>query len=744
MLPSNNPKMPKNSADDRGLYLILVAFFLFVLVALCALVVGLGFLSTNKTRMQNIANVASIAALETFVQGATVNGTPVAYDTRRNNAVTRTNEIIQANSYLPGVALLLGDVGLPPSGGAGGNLIFGMWYPEQVAGNPCGPDADDYPCFIPNDVVTGTPNANAVRLELKTQTGNPLLAPLAAMFGSQGINVSTEALARLVQRCVVFLLDASISTVQETHTSTDMRYDTTTPFPCIPPEWGGNCGPDAQNTRYPTPGVLSLVPNPVSLFAYIGNNLTPAGQITPFGGPTPHPCQNVENVQTDDFFYYCNMPPNRAGYVPGVGTPHTLHFRSDYRVSSSPYGNVLVDNYYQAMDSYFGPQPLSRFFLAFNAGVRALQQVSSPGDKALMGVFQGDIIDTEPIATPGSWELGEDLNMMVQLTNIQNRGVINASGTPHASLPVVTPNFVTRGWFPYAAASSDIIGSTTNLAKALWDSIAILSECPDSARRVVILATDGIPSCDFNRQNPGGTPTPNALVDCPAPTNAPDYYSNYLKAEAAILGPIKDELVRRGISVTALLDGDAIGLNFVNATVGPGTPTPSTVYVNPDDAAKYGFTGFGTPSFFDYAPSVGTPGGYDDWGNPPPLPPTGIPANCDNSSLDPGFHCTQDHYAFRFASVPQLGVKFKRPNALWGQLAIDTGGVICPLLPQCNPAWYSAATPPALLPTVRQGMSTVQCAPINQTKAQQAINCVLAAVGIDPYQNVAQLPTPTP
>ncbi len=744
-------KGARGSSTERGLYIILIAFFLFVLVALCALVIGLGFLSTNKTRMQNIANVASIAALESFVQNRNAQGTPAPYDQRRNDAIRRANEILQLNRGLPGMGFTLGNLGLPPTGGDGGKLVFGMWYPERTSGDPCGSDPADYPCFRANsEPGTASSAANAVRIELKSQPNNPLILPFGKFLGQDSINVSTSSLARLVQRCVVFALDASMSTILETHVSTDYRIDDLPPTCIAPPH--GNCTPAAQNTRYPTPAIVVLTPNPVSMFGYLTNHLngftvgSGFSQVMAPPVPTPNPCQNVNNYPWEEFVYYCNMPPNRAGATP-AGASDTRHFRTDYRTSGSPYGTVAVDVFYESMNSYFGPQPLSRFFLAFNAGIRAVQQVRSQGDKAMVYVFQGDGIDSEPVKSGSTYQLAENMDMMVQLTNIMNRGAVNRLGNANGAYPVITPNFITRGWFPYASSSSSIVASTSNHAKALWDAIEALSSCPDSARRVIILATDGIPTCAFSRDHPTGNPAPDPLSDCVRPTvsagvYAPDYYENYLAAEAAILGPIKQELIKRGISVTTLLDSAAIGPNYINATIPPGlTPTPSSIFVNPEDAAKYGFCGIpgasgSCTSFFNIAPTIGPDASlYSAWAS--------NTAGCAYGS-NPGTQCTEDQYAFKYSGVPQLGTRFRRPNALWGQLAMDTGGVICPLLNPCPSNWYLPGNPPALDPARRATMSEITCSPLNQTKAQQAINCVLAAVGIDPYQNVEELPTVVP
>lgn len=731
MEPENDSSSPRR---DQGLYLILVAFFLFVLVALCALVVGLGLMATSKARMQNIANVSSIAALQHFTQNLDNTGNPLPYATRKAAALQRANEIIGENEKLPGVNLPLGELALNAQG-EGGQLVFGMWYPEPPAvGTPCGTSADDYPCFVANpDNPPGTPAANAVKLIIKTQPDNSFVAPFAKVLGKDRFTLQTDSIARVVQRCVAFLLDISISTIAETHIATDYRTDDLT---CFPP-----CDPAAQATLYPTPVLVAVDPTPVSLFAYRVDELGPMASLTPPPAPTPHPCQNPSNYNSsEEFFYYCNMQPSRNGVEASGGAGTREHFRSDYRRMASPWGTVAVDSYYQSMSGYFGPQPLSRFFLSFNAGLRAVKILRSTGDKAMVYAFTGTRVGSEPEPTPPqAASLTENLDPLIQLTNIMNRGMINASGTPIASAPVVTPNFISRGWFPLLTNNmTDPVPSTTNHAKALWDAIEALSRCPDSARRTIVIATDGIPTCGFNRSNPGGTPTANPAVDCPPPVGTGiDYYYNYLEAEAAILGPIKNELIKRGISVTALLDSDSIDPHFINATIAPGlTPTPAGGFVNPDEAAKYGFCGVPGPGcqpFFNLTPSTGS-GNVANW--------AATPTNCDDTSATPAAHCSDEHFAFQHLSAPQIQAKFRRPNGLWGQLAMDTGGVICPLLDPCPANYYAVATPPALLPTARAGMSVVNCAPINQDKTQQAINCVLAAVGVDPFQNVEPIPTP--
>lgn len=485
----------------------------------------------------------------------------------------------------------------------------------------------------------------------------------------------------------------------------------------------------AQYTLAPTPALVIGTPNPMSLFAFRVSALGPMAALTPPSG-VPHPCGDINNYSTDEFLYFCNVPPVRTpGAMP---TPYTQHYRSDYRSSPSIWGTVFIDKLEEGLNTYVGPQPLSRFFLSFNAGLRAVNQIRSPGDKGLLYVFTGQVVGTEPIGTP-PFALTEDFSTLIQLTNIYNGGTIRTNGSQaHAA---ITPNFITRGFFPILVPNGDAVGSNSNHAQAIWDAIGALSNCPDSARRSIIIATDGIPSCDWNRMgnNPQGTPQPDPAVDCPPPVGG-DYYNNYIAAETKILGPIKDELIKRGITVTAILDSEAIEPNFVNATVAPGAGTPNGEFINPEDASKNGFCA-GVPGegcakpFFNIDPYIplATEPIFTDWRDNPTPPP------------DPR---TEDHFAFLAKDGPQYGVKFRRPNALWGKLALDTQGVICPLLPKCQPVGsaYQVGDPAALVPTWRQGMTSMTCAPVNQDKAQQAINCVLSAIGVNPYQNVEEIP----
>lgn len=680
--------------SESGIYIIFLALLLvFALMAVFALVIDVGLGTTASSRLQNIANVTALSALEEFTRQI---DPTVTYDAKLQAALTRANEIIVQNRKLPGIRSDLGEL-MYGNPGEGGELIPGMWYPERPSNVTLDPCGGKYPCFVQNDPAAAPTTANAMRIRMHTQADNPLLVPFAkaAGFRNDFLTVSAQSTATLVQRCTVYLLDISRQSVFETHKAQSESYD-------------------------------SDFADQLGAFAYLWDHAWP---------------------DTFDGQRWQDLRVSRAGQT-SPPMPAHMHFRSDYGRMLSPNGVfTIVDKYFESYDGYYGPQPLTNYYLAFNAGLRKVDSVKSPGNKALLYPFTGWDYPTEPpVDNGGNFQLTEDLGYLIHLTNFLNRGMEDSFGSPIRSLPQESPNAIERGWFPLVFSGADdpaITGS--NQVRALQGAITALSNagnCPESAVKAIVMATDGIPSCTGITGNP--------TVDCaPLPGQVEDPISRYNGARAIILSSLRQQLMDSEISLTTIIDAEGVQPNIANVQ-------QNGDYLNPDQARALGYCGADvvnpdgsvtrcdpTKRFFNTDPDVQEPDKKPDGTYVGDIPPFDVwQQSCQlfPQFATGAFLCDYNQYARRYYNYLGANVKFRDPNGLWGQLAFDTGGVVCPIMPLCDPSEYDANGNLTDAARATKG-PWLTCSPTKKTKMEQAVDCVIKAVASNPFQNVEDDPT---
>lgn len=525
----------RKSSSERGIYMILMAAAAFVIVALCALAIGLGYLSFNRTIHQNIANLSALAGVEEYVR------TQGTYQQKTTAALARANYVLSQNT-LKGISAPLGDLGHAPQGGDGGTLRFGVWHETDPNYPPPTPaPCAKYPCFVENPPPSAAPpgtQANAVRIETRNQTGsapNPILIPFGNVLGKAFGTVNSDSIGVVVDRCVAFLLDVSGSVTGDTHSIGALGAP---PNPSPPPQYLSD-------------------PDTASLFAY-----RQAQTIT-----------NCLNITTIEQLIWCNHPTHSLlSRDPAAPIDPQFHYRSDYQLHPSPVGNVMLDKLYQPNEGYFGAEPLSTLLKAFNRAVALLTEQASVGDQALMLVFTGDLVDRIPASG-----LTKEFGLLTQLTNYENIGVKNKSGLQVTSQ--LLPNFVHRGWLPIYGTSSFSTG--TNIALAMYEAMnEIATNCSPTSKKVIILASDGLSTCSAT--------APTYAADC-----TPTKWARYQQARAELLGPILQELQDRQITFGYLLAGAAPGANFINR-VNPnwnGANTDPQYFLTPEQAVSLGYGG---------------------------------------------------------------------------------------------------------------------------------------------------------
>lgn len=436
---------------QRGFYLVLCGFLAVVLLSFAALVVGLGYLSTDKTRLQNAANLAALGALEAYVRSDVT----AAHAARCQTAAVRANQILGENR-LPGVKRELGEVAHVcggGTGGAGGALALGAWVkePPQDPTRPSCPAT--YPCFVANDAFI-----NAARLQVRTQAGNELIIGLTRILGRDAFAIRATATAVIVPRCLVLALDASGSTTYETHFSDYIPLGAERSSP--------NAADSIDLNRPPAPGrygVFAFSADTVSINCPVKTN-------------------------KPDQLLFCAM-----GAVRGTDTNPRNHYRSDYQDGNGnwrtytvqfpqPIGDqtLVVDGYMNEANRYYGAEPLSRYFLSFNVALRRLLQSVSGEDRAMLLVFRNRV-NANDIAPAGG--LNRQFTELINLTDVRRR-VTDPAGD----------NFVTRGWLPAPGVGE----GGTNIVGALKVAVSELgnrARCPAEAQKIIILATDGIMTC---------------------------------------------------------------------------------------------------------------------------------------------------------------------------------------------------------------------------------------------------------
>lgn len=720
--------------SESGLYIILVAVMLFMLMGLIVLVIGLGAIGTNKTRLQNAANSAALSALEAYI-----NADPllVSYGQRADAALLRTNKMLGVNK-MPGTAADLGNLELAPTLGDGGTLELGMWYAKNP--DPGNPPCPDFPCFVPNHDygLSPPPDINAARVFVRNQSNNPLIINLAGIIGRSNFFLSSNSTAALAPRCIAYVMDISGSSKYETHPHGAQVTLNPCNFPGDPPSCSlNNCDPQCNPNDCPQ--CIDWQRDPAK---YFPDSLFPANV-----GLVAFRANTVQGIDCSDPGIYgssseisnwCNYERDpRGGFVPPFPFRHN---RNDYGTAeSSPHGPVFFDKLW-IQNVYEGPQPLVRNFLGFNAGLRFVEATQSPGDLSVVMAFTDDIRDRFPDPQQGQGELTPDLGFLIQLTNVENRGITDAFHVPISGKPEIHPNFIDRGWFPAPWVSG---GSHTNIVKALYVAASALhSECLPTSRKAIILASDGVSTCSVTNDS-------NPLPVCEK------NWGRYLIAENQLLNtdiyttiPFITQLLSDWeIALTALVDSAGVRPNFYNIrtnaqgcnyTSDPNDqPTDPKCFMTYEQARASGFGGLGDPhSFFHYS-----------W--------EGAPSE-------------QDAYL----QFGQPGVVFSRPMGVLGKMAIMTGGFMCGLLergpanayvdfygdrgphlcddPNCDTNQYKCS------PCVLDGTSglrkfscdppTIPCdfthaqtiAPQFLSKSEQAARCAQMTAGLNPFTLVAR------
>ena len=721
------PRYGSTVRNQRGVYFIVGAVLIVVLLAVVAIIFGLGRITADKARLQAVNNLMAMAAIEAFMDCTpdTVEGkpdevegceTPADYSNKANAALVAANKFARLNT-LQGAAKPLGDLKLAvDGGGAGGAVYIGRWLQEAAGGDTC----DEYPCFVKNsddcdDIQGPGCGVSAVRVEFNTQPDNPIFIPLGKFVGSEIAEIKTVATTSVVPRCAAFVLDVSGSSSAETHQR----------FQALGPVVGG-----VQTTIPANPSSFSI------------RSWPPTGDPVTSGFDCDH--QESENAS-----HWCNNLTMRKWDDRNEdfnGDPFK-HFRSDYantkgddfaEIPIKGIGvlrpKVIFDRFVDRRGArqYDGPQPLVSFLKAFNAGIQQMRRQSVGGDAAALIGFNSEVVSNS--VADSARALSNKFGFLLQLTNPDNRGTFTWDDDDEEydeEDKEIHPNFIDAGWYPHFPDSGS---GGTDIYSALAAALESVSSCPASAKKMIIIASDGIPNCSDR-----GTGFPCSIgtfcPGCPAdPTwsgicnngfTCRDSYTAYMYNENRLLdmspGSLLSRLIESKVAVTVLMRGDIVKPNFMNVR----SPTTNEAMTQ-SEARSLGYGG--------------------------PLSCPGGAGGCPLKFFD--FSSGNDAADFKVKSKDD---PFLRANGLMGDIAFRTGGIWCPLqnpLEDGNPAYEDVDGIPTLRnSTSIRSIGNPEYRPLyNLSIGGQAIKCIKDAIGGIPFtlvegdlkEGVLPPPTPTP
>lgn len=206
ILPEAKRSPAELSRTDRGLSIIFFAIALPAIISLLVLVVGGAFLMINKSRLNDIAEMAAFSALKAYH----VSPWP-AFPQRANEGLTAANDILALNS-LNNQNGPLDPIGLTlPT--ETGQLTLGHLYRKAPPSGPVPAGCNGgYPCFTPYDPANPMP-VNASKVELNAAGVSAIKVP----FLERALAVRAMVVATTSGSATVVVLDTSLSMTGDTH-----------------------------------------------------------------------------------------------------------------------------------------------------------------------------------------------------------------------------------------------------------------------------------------------------------------------------------------------------------------------------------------------------------------------------------------------------------------------------------------------------------------------------------------------
>ena len=192
--------------SQHGAILVLVIISMVAILSIVALVFDIGRATTAVEQGKQYSRLAALAAIEEYFDALRIAG--VSDQKAYERALERTQKMAINNT-------LLGDSNSKPNiteGGTGAILEPGFWKTDKAC-----PVATK-PCFIPTTKAKlgFDSRANAFKVSGEFYSTG-LFSSFARILGAHAFKVRASAVATILPRHAVFLVDNSRSMVQETH-----------------------------------------------------------------------------------------------------------------------------------------------------------------------------------------------------------------------------------------------------------------------------------------------------------------------------------------------------------------------------------------------------------------------------------------------------------------------------------------------------------------------------------------------
>jgi len=740
-------------SGEKGIYLILAAVFSLLLLSLCALALGLGFLHTNKARQQAIGNLVVLGAVDEYLKFD--QGESITEQARRAASLSRANDLLAQNP-VPGMKqnenYLLGTKNNP---GPAGILRFGRYHNIEPGGGHT-TSCDEYPCWEEVDATSG---ANSIRLEL-ANTEHAITAPFTRILGQDNFIIREDSTVTVVETCGAYLLDVSLSTVSQSH---KFRYN--------------------FNYKVPSGMPYGPIPQDATLYAYLTDF------IGPYQAPSEYPLcgEPVLGEPTNSHILWCNVVGYEQEFENGAAV-----YKRDASNNLIPIldnsGNHLKNpdfhwEDYIPVQASFGhdgsegaqvfdlmvhhnpdipPEPMRSFYLAINAGLRLVNQNQTVADRAMFRAFTGDVYERKyPYVGVTTTDLGD----LIDLTNMNN-------------FPGEEINFATQGWLPIVNPGDDTFSGTGHVKVLQQTAQDLINNCPAGSKKFIVLATDGVSTCryrdpDWAVPSNDGFPVPHPLPDQTGQDfciGGPHGWYLYWESENRLLTDVLDTLTENKIALTVVMDGETSYPHYRNMPhpdYDPNlcrhdTDNESPCFLDFTEAQEHGLQGMPNPpaSFSDWDPDTGPAECGADLEN-------SYFYTCLNTYTDPfandgggeTYPSASAQDAFEARSWFYPNVKFSRPMGVFGHMAMTSGGTLCPLLaptvtnhnanslyvdpedvnrPCALEDFGNGLTPCRLRNSERDTSNNgVEFRPLEyMDKGTQAAKCVLDAIGANRYLHV--------
>jgi len=566
--------------EQSGAILPIVAMVAGTLILFVGLAIDTSFISVSKSQQDAHAARSALAALHAWKTSS------LATEVEKMNlAQDRVRDMLEKNYVMSESTQQSFNKTVGNTASDYASVRFGNWYFDDPG---CGDPANSFdstaecpcpgaiwkrPCFsetTPAEVSNMNAIINAYEVNLSTVQNNPIKNYFGRVAGQGDVYLHSSAVAATYGRNVVFLIDLSRSSFEESHFSQAKIQDTATGYPGlylgnqIP---GYNASEAANNPYFASDYNFRCNEATVSDCNEHLNDGTPV-----WNCDTPLDCTMSGGAGIANSIWNTLLATAPTAAPLGHGglrdsAPLLLrenplkHFKDDYAglelANSNVYGFHYIDAHCQASDQsgviegymnycpaeYFGPEPISSILAGVNHALDLLMPVDGVGVIGFDSVasnyhrrFHGGVSlsanlnDALSLAHPFAPEPVTETSAIAPIME-RLREVVDVEARDGG-------NFLKRVQNHHFLALDE---DNLNIPLALNEAMIVLQNAPDFERseNMIVLISDGITNCSGNICG--------------------DDYSSYQTSMAEVESYIDTHMVSRGVEFHFINVGDQAG-----------------------------------------------------------------------------------------------------------------------------------------------------------------------------------------